>query len=671
MRHLFVFLSLLAGSCSQLSADSKPNVFLILADDLGWSDLGCYGGEIATPNLDGLAKDGLQFHQFYNSARCSPSRAAILTGLHPHQAGFPNLSGTLSSHAATIPEVLQPQGYRCTMVGKWHLNEKHPPTERGFDEFYGMLGGFNSCWQEDPFYTRWPVGRMKRVYEQGKFYATDVFADYAIDFIGDGKSGNPWFQYLAFNAPHFPLHAPESAIAKYESLYFQKGWDVIRTERLERQHKLGLLPSGVKLTPRAVEPANKFNGQTGWADKEIPAWESLPEDRRHDLARRMAVYAAMVDLMDQAIGRVLAHLKTTGHFENTLIFFLSDNGACAEWDPYGFDKKSGPQNMLHVGEDLKSVGGPDSYISYGSGWANACNTPWRLFKHYNHEGGVRTPCIVHWPAGMKTKGRTPGPGYITDFMPTICAVTGATYPLERAGQAILPQEGISLVPAMNGEPLAKRNIYIEHEGNRSVRDGDWKLVSIEGKPWELYNLAVDPTEMNDLQNQEPQRTRAMSDAWTAWADRCMVTTKAKAEKPTAALAIPQIAQRLLTIQCDVSTDAKQGVILAHGGNQNGYALHLKDGHVIYTVRINGIATAITAPSTISGKFAVKATLGAGGEMALSINEQIVTSGKAAGLIPQQPIDDLSIGEDTKTAVGDYESPNKLKGTVSNVRIGSP
>ena len=517
-----IFFAFLAFLCGPSGAAEKPNILLILADDLGWSDLGCYGGEIATPNIDALARGGLQFRQFYNSARCSPSRASILTGLHPHQAGFPNLTGTLPQNCATIPEVLRPAGYRCTMVGKWHLNEKNPPTERGFDEFYGMLGGYNSCWQEEPFYTRWPQGRAKREYAPGSFYSTDAFADYAIEFIGDGKSGQPWFQYLAFNAPHFPLHAPEADIAKYEAMYFEKGWDRIREERLARQKQLGLVPPDLALTPRSIVPPNRFNAERGFAGKENPAWDALPEDRRRDLARRMAVYAAMVDRMDAAAGRVIAHLKTSGQFENTLIFFLSDNGACADWDPWGFDQSSGPLNVLHTGDDLKTAGAPGSYISYGSGWAGACNAPWRMFKHYSHEGGVRAPCIMHWPAGLKARGLCEHAGYVTDFMPTICELTGAPYPAERGGVAIQPQEGVSLLPAFKGGPLAKRKIFIEHEGNRSVRDGDWKLVALADRPWELYHLAADPAEMRDLAAQESARVKELAAAWESWADRCNV-----------------------------------------------------------------------------------------------------------------------------------------------------
>ena len=306
--------------------------------------------------------------------------------------------------------MLKPAGYHAYMVGKWHLSEQSTPVMRGFEEFYGMLGGFNTYWQENPYYTRLPADHPKRVYPPGEFYSTNVFGDYALDFMEQGRqSGRPWFLYLAFQAAHFPLGAPEATIEKYEAMYREKGWDAIRADRLARQKKLGLVPANLSLTPRSVVPANFINTQTGWADKDNPAWASLPADRRADLARRMAVYAAAIDIMDQNIGRVVAHLKQTGEWNNTLIFFLSDNGACAEWDPYGFDKLDSPLNILHTGADLKKVGGPDSYVSYGSGWANACDTPWRLYKHYAQEGGIRTPLIVHWPAGLKTQ-----PGAKTD-----------------------------------------------------------------------------------------------------------------------------------------------------------------------------------------------------------------------------------------------------------------
>lgn len=661
----------LPGTAPQAGAsgERRPNVLLILADDVGWSDLGCYGSEIQTPNLDAMASDGLRFTQFYNSARCSPSRAGILTGLQPHQVGVPVLDSPLNDKCVTLPEVLGQAGYRSYMVGKWHLTDRVTPIMRGFDDFYGMLGGFNTYWQEEPFNIRLPAGRPKRTYEADKYYITDAFGDYALDFLKDGEvSGKPWFLYLAFNAPHFPIGAPEAAIAKYETMYRTKGWDAIRADRLARQKKLGLVPADLKLPPRDIVPANFINRQTGWADKAIPAWDSLPEDRRADLARRMAVYAAAMDIMDQNIGRVTAHLKKTGEMDNTIIVFLSDNGGCAEWDPYGFDQLDSPKNILHTGDALKKVGGPDSYISYGSGWANVSNTPWRLFKHYAEEGGIRTPMIVHWPKGLKTKpgALTTQTGYITDFMPTLVELCGAKYPAERNGVAIPPTEGESLVPIFQGKSPKPRTLCVEHEGNRMVREGDWKLVAHTGHPWELYDLAKDPAETRDLAAREPDRVQKMSADWQAWAVRCNVVARSTPN----AVRTPEIANRPLTIRCDVSPAAKgsNGVLLAQGGNQRGYALHLKAGVPVFSVREAGILFTVAAPTAPEGRFTLEARLGKDGAMTLAINGKTVATGKSSGLITAQPKDGLSIGEDILSAVGDYASPNPFRGKVENVRV---
>src|SRR5512137_3164776 len=327
MKHLFSLVISCLLSLPFLSlAAPKPNILLILADDLGWSDLGCYGGEIQTPNLDALARNGLRFTQFYNSARCCPTRASLLTGLYPHQAGVgamsndrgpehPGYRGTLQPSTVTLAEVLRDAGYRTYMVGKWHLRNDRTdvkPTDRGFDEFYGMLGGFNSCWDENPFYTRWPQGRTPRAYtppkegKPGTFYSTDAFADYALDFLADARrERQPFFLYLAFNAPHFPLHAHEPDIAKYEAMYYAKGWDTIREERLARQKALGLVPKDLALTPRSGVPPKSHAKPSPYAGKDNPAWSSLPEHRRRDLARRMAVFAAMVDRLDATVGRVV------------------------------------------------------------------------------------------------------------------------------------------------------------------------------------------------------------------------------------------------------------------------------------------------------------------------------------------------------------------------------
>ena len=639
----------------------RPNVLLILADDVGWSDLNSMGGEVSTPNLDALAASGLTFTDFYNTPRCSPTRASLLTGLYPHQAGVPGLGQPISKRAVTIPEVLNPAGYFTSMVGKWHLSEQSTPVDRGFGEFYGMLGGFNSYWQEHPYQTRLPADHAKIDYKPGEYYSTNAFGDYSLKFIDQAQGEKkPWFQYLSFNAAHFPLHAPEDVIEKYDKIYL-KGWDKIRAERLERQKKLGLVPQNLELTPRSVVPKNFINVQTGWADKQNPAWDSLPADRQADLARRMATYAATIEVMDSNIGRVVSHLKATGQYDNTLIFFLSDNGACAEWDPFGFDKLDSPLNILHKGDDLKQIGAPGSYVSYGSGWANASNTPWRLYKHYAQEGGIRTPLIVHWPKGLTVKPgtRTTQLGSLIDIMPTIVQLTGAKYPDEFKGFNIIPEQGMSLVPAFHGATLPQRPQYIEHEGNRMVREGDWKLVAIHDEPWELYNLAADPTEMHDVAAREPARVQKLADDWKTWAENSMVIAKPS----------PQVVGKALTITADVTPNSQNGVILAQGGLQRGYSLHLKDGKPIFSVRENETLYLAAATTAVpQGKFALEAHLGKDGTMTLAINGKIMARGKAPGVFTSQPKDELSIGEDTLSAVGEYQPPFPLRGKIENVKI---
>jgi arylsulfatase len=516
-------------------AGRRPNVLIILADDLGFSDIGCYGGEIRTPNLDGLAARGLRLTEVYNSARCCPSRASLLTGLYPHQAGVgtmtadeqrPGYRGHLVENCITIAEVLKAAGYRTYMCGKWHLGNPGP-IARGFEEYYGMLGGFDSFWSQRP-YSRLPKDRPSRGYAEGKFYATDAITDYALDFLADARRGDkPFFMYLAYNAPHFPLHAPTEEIAKYLDVYRQ-GWDEVRARRYARMRQMGLLDARWPLSPRSVVPANGPAEKNGWAEMENPAWDTIDPDRREDLAHRMAIFAGMVDRMDQNIGRVVDDLRRGGELDNTLLFFLSDNGACAEWDPWGFDGSSGPNNILHKGDDLGRMGGPDSYISYGSGWANACNTPLRLYKHYAHEGGISTPFIVHWPAGLNRRGEIDHrPAHIMDIMPTCVEVAGATCPKQFNGNDILPPEGRSLVPAMRGDPARERTLFFEHEGNRGVRTGKWKLVALRGRAWELYDEETDRVEMKNVAAEHPDLVEQMAAKWDEWAVRCSVLRTAR------------------------------------------------------------------------------------------------------------------------------------------------
>ncbi|HVK14916.1 MAG TPA: arylsulfatase [Gemmataceae bacterium] len=524
-------LALAFGLAAVAPAADRPNIVLILADDLGYSDVGCYGSEIATPNLDALAAGGVRFTQFYNCTRCCPTRASLMTGLYPHQAGVgdmlsdqgaPGYRGFPQPNAAMIAEVLKTAGYRTLMAGKWHLGGgagRGPVVRGGFDDYFGLVDGFRDFW--DPkFYVRLPAGRPMRTYPAGEFYATDAFTDHALDFLADARKtpDRPFFLYLAYTAPHFPLHARPADVAKCKDAY-ARGWDKVRDERYARLQKLGLIDAKWPLPPRSPFETRRDFYRTG----ENPAWETLPADRRADLARRMAVYAAMVDRMDQNIGRVVADLKTAGQLDNTLILFLSDNGACAEWDPFGFDGSSGPKNVLHAGTALDGMGGPGTYHSYGTGWANVCNTPFRWYKHFCHEGGIATPLIAHWPKGIAARGAIrKHVGHVIDVMATCADVSGAIYPAKLGDRAITPMEGKSLVPAFADKPVEREFLAWEHERNRAIRAGDWKLVAVHGKPWELYDLSADRTELTDLAAKMPDRVTELAAKWDAWAKRTNV-----------------------------------------------------------------------------------------------------------------------------------------------------
>ena len=557
------------------AAANKPNILIILADDLGWSDLGCYGGEIRTPNLDSLAAGGLRFTQFYTSTRCCPSRASLLTGLYPHQAGiglmtsdqaakypgagdkgeaFPGYRGALNANCVTIAQVLKPTGYRTAAAGKWHVGNSEPPTKRGFDDFYGFVGGYGVDSWEPRMMKRLPEGRPQRSYQPGEFFATDAITDHALDFLADMRqSGAPWLLYIGYQAPHFPVQSKREDMTGYPEIY-ARGWDNIREQRLAKQKKIGLLPESTLLTPRSKITHSVASKRLGsWTgDGNNPAWDSLPADRRADLAQRMAVYAGMVTGMDRNIGRLLADLRASGQLDNTLIVFLSDNGACAEWEPFGFEMLPTPNpvpgtglnqgtqalpNKLYRGAELAQMGQAGSFPSYGSGWANACNTPWRLYKHYGHEGGIGTPLIAHWPAAVgkdKDNGRfVREPAHLIDLMATCVDITGAKYPAEWIGKKILPMEGVSLRPllaASAGNPasLPPRLLAWEHEGNRAIREGQWKLVSLATAPWELYDMEADRVEMNDLAASQPERVKDMSAKWEVWAKRTNVLPRPEA-----------------------------------------------------------------------------------------------------------------------------------------------
>lgn len=515
-------------------AQERPNIIVILADDLGFSDLGCFGGEIQTPVLDEMAKEGLRMTQMYNSARSCPSRANLLTGLYPHQTGLGYMEGNRStwprgysgfrsdSDNVTIAEVLKDAGYFTAMAGKWHLGNKSNPVQRGFQEYYGLLGGFNSSWNPE-VYTRLPEDRVPRIYKEGEFYATNVITDYAVDFINQAnQQKQPLFLYLAYNAPHFPLHAPKEVTDKYMETYMQ-GWDRIRDQRWTKICNMGLMQGKPKLSPRGVVPESLFQDESNY---KLPAWDCLNKDQQKDLARRMAIYAAMVDIMDRNIGRILDTLHKNGELDNTFIIFISDNGACAEWHEFGFDKKTGTEYHTHVGDELDMMGLPGTYHHYGTGWANVCCTPLTLYKHYAHEGGISTPCIIRWGKNIKNKGTIDHqPAQFSDIMATCIELAETSYPATYKGRKIIPMSGISILPIVKGKQMPERYIYAEHEGNRMVRKGDWKLVSANcnSDEWELYNIKKDRTEQKNLATKYPKKVKSMENAYFEWASKSDVS----------------------------------------------------------------------------------------------------------------------------------------------------
>ncbi|MCK4886551.1 MAG: arylsulfatase [Planctomycetes bacterium] len=509
--------------CKGKTTPKKPNILLIMADDMGFSDVGCYGGEISTPNLDSLAKDGLRFNQFYNCARCCPTRASILTGLYPHQAGIGQMDhwrgsekgpyqGYLNNKCMTIAEVLKPAGYKCYMSGKWHVGEfpEAWPEKRGFDKFYGLASGTMNYFDIKKARTK-DIDRVfvendRRITPPSKdFYSTDAFTDKAINMLNDHNSDEPFFLYLPYTAPHWPLHAWERDIAKYQGRYMS-GWDKLRKKRYEKQLKLGIIDSTWKLSA---------------SDSGVAKWDELDEAKKKEMDRKMAVYAAQIDNMDQNIGRILQTLKKNGKFENTLILFLSDNGACHESGPFG----------VNFRRDLKGkIGTADSYHSYGQSWANASNTPLRLYKHWAHEGGFSTPLIAHWPEKISDRGQIRNQvGHIIDIMPTIIEAASAEYPQSYKNKKLTPLQGVSLIPAFENDTNKDRLLYWEHEHNNAIRQGDWKLVldSENTNSWELYNIKQDRCETNNLITQKPKIAKQLKEKWFKWAKQCGVRLKIK------------------------------------------------------------------------------------------------------------------------------------------------
>ena len=527
MKRVISVLCLLGLMCTAVNAAKQPNILLVLFDDLGFSDLGCYGSEIRTPHIDSLAKKGLRYTGMTNSARCVPTRGSLLTGLHPGQAGLLNGSGKLVSDCVTLAEVLGNHGYSTYAVGKWHVG--HLPTDRGFDEFYGYPGGHSQDQWIQKRYQRLPRGRKPELkYDDGEFYATDVFTDYAIEFMEQAeKKKKPWFLYLAHSSPHFPLQAPIESVKSFVPTY-RKGWDVLREERFKKLKEIGLIDSDSwKLPPRSLVPTDKDVIANGFPGKPNPAWDSLDKDRQEDLAYRMAIFAAMVKHVDDGMGRIVEQLKKSGQYENTVIMVLSDNGACYEWGPFGFDVRSrAGKNTLREGKELDESGQPGTYMSYGSAWANLGNTPYRMYKHFAHQGGIVTPFIIHWPKIDEVNRWVRDPAHIIDLMPTVLQLSGAKYPKRYNDIDIQPMEGVSLVPTFLGKSLAPRTLCYYHQGARAVQRGKWKIVYTKKEPtppkWELYDLEKDPCELDDLAEIHPEVMRELIKEYDEWAERALL-----------------------------------------------------------------------------------------------------------------------------------------------------
>ena len=502
----------------------RPNVVVVLVDDMGYSDLGCYGGELRTPAIDALAGAGVRCAHFYNTARCSPSRASLLTGLHPHQTGIGILSnddrpggypGSLNERCRTMAEVLGAGGYATAMFGKWHLSAQMVtpdaswPTRRGFEHFFGTLTGCGSYFQpRTMFRGELPADDAA---EPPDFYYTDAISDGAVGYLRTADPERPFFLYVAYTAPHWPLHAPEEDIRAYDGV-FDAGWDELRRRRTSRLVAEGLFRSDALASGR---------------DPTQPAWDDV-DDQPWQL-RRMQTYAAQVSRVDDGISRIVAALEDRGQLDRTLLLFLSDNGASPEGLPLVSAEQFATRAdilpratragaPIRVGNTPDIVPGPeDTYASYGRAWANLSNTPFRFYKRWVHEGGIAAPFIAHWPEGGLAAGTVQqGAHQLTDVLPTVLEATGVPYP---NGEGVTALEGVSMLAHLRGAPATDHPLFWEHTGNAAVRRGAWKLVREHPGDWELYDIAADPAELTDRAAQQPTLVAELAASWDAWAAR--------------------------------------------------------------------------------------------------------------------------------------------------------
>ena len=694
-----------------LIGQSRPNVIIIMADDMGWSDIGCYGSEIETPNLDRLAKNGLRFTQFYNTGRCCPTRASLLTGTYPHQAGIghmmndtglPGYKGDLGSNVRTIAEVLSPAKYSTYLSGKWHVTPKiqpgssqhNWPRQRGFDKFYGTIHGAGSFFDPNSLTRNNTLisPYADKEYQPEVFYYTDAINDHATRFINEHDNKNPFFLYVAHTAPHWPMHALPEDIEKYKGKY-DSGWEKIREARYKKQIKLGLVDPKWKMSPRDAEP---------WKDAKNKEWD----------IRNMEVYAAMIDRLDQGIGNIIGALKNRNIFDNTLIIFIADNGGCAE----GMGRKEGIQYKDSDPQILKPMkstdlqfdmipkrtrdgvvmkqgtgvmtGGADTYHGYGKAWANVSNTPFRQYKHWVHEGGISTPLVAHWPKGIapKLRGKLEHqPAHLIDLMATCVDLAKADYPKKVNGKEIVPIQGVSLKPVFAGKTLGRKNpIFWEHEGNRAIRIGKWKLVAKGANgPWELYDLDADRSELNDLSEKHSERAKEMADKWEAWAIEALAKPwpwnkknklskkKTFTLKPDTDLPMdiaPMIAKKAFNVEVYIEKMGN-GILVAQGGDAHGWGLSIEDGISKFFVCLDGKVETVTAEKKLEiGESEILAKINSNGNVELYSGKRKLGTGKVSSLVKEMPADGLQVGRDRSGTVGNYNDEFAFDGKIKRVKI---
>jgi arylsulfatase len=698
--------------CASGSAAERPNVVVILADDLGWSDTSLMGGEIRTLNIEKLASRGTLFTHFYNTARCCPSRASLLTGLYPHQAGvghmlwdtgYPGYSVRLTTDSVTMAEALRGAGYGTYMVGKWHLAEREPdparpigwPLQRGFDKFYGTLAGYGSYFDPATLCrgNTYITPENDPEYKPGQFYYTDAITDNAIKFMDEHRQSaadKPFFMYVAYTAAHWPLQVPEDSLSEYKGKY-DAGYQAIRDARWKRQQEKGLVKDVTTSSPTTGD----------WDAVKDKAWET----------RRMEAYAATITRMDQGIGKILEHLKATGKLENTVVVYLQDNGAC---DEEFFQNRTAPPKNLHVmgpdelqtktlppmqtrdGKVVKTgegvMAGPaDSFLGYGPAWANVSDTPLYKVKHYTWEGGISTPMVISWPAGLPAKGdnRVDTPAHLVDLMPTVLQITGAEYPKTREGVQTKTLAGKSLLPLVTGEGEFHRDGYLfwEHEENRAVRDDKWKLVAEGPNPWQLFDMTTDRGETNNVAKEHPDIVKKMARAWDKYADENRVRPvgahRLRSHNPDPAgtpshlelkpgdvyprVNAPALSGAGVKIVAKISKMAPDGVLIAQGAGTSGYALYMKDGRAHFSVRREKELLDVASAPVVEGQPGViKATLTPRGRASIQVGENPPVKKDFYGPLLDTPNEPLSVGFDIDAPVGEYPPKFSFTGDLESV-----